>query len=153
MFFGFYRLYFVLEFSNGEGVFVETRRISYFRRKIVLASYPHPTPPHHHPLPLPPITALKLPPPPFLQLKVMNYNMSEDKQGKPPRRAPTWTQYYFRLKSEVLTKSPPRRSSFLGGGGKSEEMKLSSSTVTSYTNTKNCFCVRTNNVSRGKVCV
>eukprot|EP00904_Undaria_pinnatifida_P011109 jgi/Undpi1/7128/HiC_scaffold_22.g09602.m1 len=50
-----------------------------------------------------------------------------DKQGKPPRRAPTWTQYYFRLKSE--------------------EMKLSSSTVTSYTNTKNCFCVRTNNVS------
>lgn len=90
------------------------------------------------------------------QLKVMSLNSSDDKRSandgietKPPRRPPTWNQYYFRLRDHTLTKSPPRRSSFPGQATQqSEEMRLTSSTITSYTNTKNCFCVRT-----GKVCV
>ena len=82
----------------------------------------------------------------------MSLNTSEDKRGelngKPPRRPPTWVQYYFRLREDTLTKSPPRRSSFPGTANKQVEvMKLTSSTVTSYTNTKNCFCVRTDKVS------
>lgn len=76
----------------------------------------------------------------------MNYNTSEDKRGKPPRRAPKWTQYFFRLRSGLLTKSQPRRSSFPGTSNSSENMELSSGTITSYTNTKNCFCVRTGEV-------
>ncbi|CAM9581772.1 unnamed protein product [Pylaiella littoralis] len=81
-------------------------------------------------------------------LRVMSLNTSEDKKGKPARRAPTWTQYYFRLREQTLTKSAPRRSSFPGSADvKAEEMKLTSYTMTSYTNTKNCFCVRTGETS------
>ncbi|CAM9404383.1 unnamed protein product, partial [Ectocarpus fasciculatus] len=84
----------------------------------------------------------------IVELKVMNLNTSEDKREKPTRRAPTWNQYYFRLKEETLTKSTPRRSSFPGNANKeAEDMKLTSATITSYTNTKNCFCVRTGEAS------
>eukprot|EP00903_Cladosiphon_okamuranus_P015046 g13919.t2 len=87
-----------------------------------------------------------------VELKVMSLNSTEAKRaelnGKPPRRPPTWVQYYFRLREETLTKSPPRRSSFPSSAAQpAEEMKLTSSTVTSYTNTKNCFCVRTGKTS------
>ncbi|CAM9137864.1 unnamed protein product [Ectocarpus sp. 12 AP-2014] len=84
----------------------------------------------------------------IVELKVMNLNTSEDKREKPTRRAPTWNQYYFRLREETLTKSLPRRSSFPGNANQqAEDMKLTSATITSYTNTKNCFCVRTDEVS------
>lgn len=79
------------------------------------------------------------------QAKVMNFN-SENKHTSSPRRAPTWVQYYFRLREGVLTKSPPRRSSFPSTSSQLEDMVLSGETKTSYTNTKNCFCVRTGDV-------
>lgn len=84
------------------------------------------------------------------QMKVMNLNSK--KQVQPARRAPKWNQYFFRLREGLLTKSPPRRSSFPGNARQAEDMVLTSSTLTSYTNTKNCFCIRTGDV-RALSCV
>lgn len=73
------------------------------------------------------------------------FNMGEeDKEQAQRRRVPRWKPHAFRLYPGRIMKRASRRETVPGIGG--EAMELTETTITSYTNTKNCFCVRTGDV-------